>query len=319
MTPLHQLIPPQIWNGRPSDSIQYWYQAVTCMDNLELSKPSNEKGIALLGYEGDEGVRRNQGRTGAAKGPESIRKMMAPMAFHLEKDTKIYDFGDVITENEDMESSHSLISKTVTGLLSNRYFPVLLGGGHDLAYAHGRGIFDYLIPKGEKLGIINLDAHFDLRNLNAGKGHSGSPFFQLANEYQSHFHYLCLGIQQSSNPKVLFETALKHKVRWMEMEEFNLGNWEAISQTLDNFCRKVNKIYLSIDLDGFSSAYAPAVSAPSPMGFSPDLAFKIFHFLAKTGKLLSMDIVELNPTFDNDNCTARLAARCVEFIIRKLI
>jgi formiminoglutamase len=150
-----------------------------------------------------------------------------------------------------------------------------------------------------------------------GKGHSGSPFFQLVNVYQSHFHYLCLGIQQSSNPKSLFETASKYKVQWMEMEEFILGNWETIAQTLDTFCGQVNKIYLSIDLDGFSSAYAPGVSAPSPMGFSPELAFKIFDFLAKTGKLVSMDVVELNPDYDRDNATSRLAARCIEYVLRK--
>lgn len=318
MASLHQPTPSEIWTGRTADSVQYWHQAVTCLEPVETQESPTGKGIAILGYASDEGVRRNQGRTGAAKGPESIRKMMGPMAFHLPEDVGIYDFGDIITEGEDLESSHSLISKTVTELLQKRYFPVLLGGGHDLAFAHGRGIMEYLIPKSEKLGIINLDAHFDLRELNSGKGHSGSPFFQLANEYQSHFHYLCLGIQQSSNPKSLFESALKHKVQWMEMEEFNLGNWETIALTLDRFCSQVNKIYLSVDLDGFSSAYAPGVSAPSPLGFSPELAFKIFDFLAKTGKLISMDVVELNPIFDNDNSTARLASKSLEFIVRKL-
>lgn len=102
------------------------------------------------------------------------------------------------------------------------------------------------------------------------------------------------------------------------MEEFTLANWETIAQTLDDFCLKVNKIYLSIDLDGFSSAYAPGVSAPSPLGFSPELAFRIFDYLAKTGKLISMDIVELNPGFDRDNATGRLASKCIENIVRKL-
>jgi formiminoglutamase len=318
MTPLYHPIPSHIWTGRQSDSLQYWYQAITNVENLQIQNPEKGKGIAILGYMGDEGVRRNLGRIGAAKGPEAIRKMMGPMAFHLPKEVGIYDLGDIITEGEDMESSHSLISKTVTQLLQKHYFPVLLGGGHDLAYAHGRGILEYLIPKGEKLGIINLDAHFDLRELIGGKGHSGSPFFQLANDYQTQFHYLCLGVQQSSNPKSLFDTALINKVRWMEMEEFTLANWEGIAQTLDDFCLKVNKIYLSIDLDGFSSAYAPGVSAPSPLGFSPELAFKIFNFLAKTGKLVSMDIVELNPILDKDNITAKLASKCIEFIVRKL-
>jgi formiminoglutamase len=54
------------------------------------------------------------------------------------------------------------------------------------------------------------------------------------------------------------------------------------------------------------------------MGFSPELAFKVLEWIARSGKLISMDVVELNPNFDQDNATARLAARCVEFVLRKL-
>lgn len=102
------------------------------------------------------------------------------------------------------------------------------------------------------------------------------------------------------------------------MEEFRPDNWDYIASLLNDFCRKVNKVYLTIDLDGFSSAYAPGVSAPSAVGFTPELAFKVMDWLALSGKLISMDVVELNPHYDQDNKTARLAARCVEFMLRKV-
>ena len=70
-------------------------------------------------------------------------------------------------------------------------------------------------------------------------------------------------------------------------------------------------------MDGFSSAFAPGVSAPSPMGFSPQIAFRVFELIAKSKKLIAMDVVELNPRFDQDQATARLAARCVEYVLRK--
>ncbi len=316
--PLHQPTPKSIWIGRNSEDIQYWHQVVQCQPALKLPTDPKAKKIAILGYAGDEGVSRNQGRRGAATGPIAIRKMMAPMAFHLPFNTQIFDLGDIVTLDNNLEESHDLITGTVSELLAQKVFPVLLGGGHDLAFAHGRGIFSHLKTKGEKLGIINLDAHFDLRPLVGGKGHSGSPFFQLANDYTSDFHYLCLGLQRAANPPALFETAKKLKVNWMEMEDFTLPNWENIVLILNDFCNSVNKIYLSIDLDGFSSAYAPGVSAPSPLGFSPELAFKVFDWIAGSGKLISMDVVELNPEFDLDINTARLAARSVEFVLRNL-
>ena len=241
------------------------------------------------------------------------------MAFHLPNEPQIFDLGDIVTLDNNMEESHGLITETVSELLADKVFPVLLGGGHDLAFAHGRGIFNHVKTKGEKLGIINLDAHFDLRPLVDGKGHSGSPFYQLAKAYPTDFHYLCLGVQSAANPFSLFNTAKQLKVNWMEMEDFTLSNWENIVLVLNDFCNSVNKIYLSIDLDGFSSAYAPGVSAPSPMGFSPELAFKVFEWIAGSGKLISVDVVELNPEYDQDNTTARLAARCVEFVLRKLL
>lgn len=315
--PSHEPISQSLWAGRSAETIQYWHQAVKCQ------KPSDKphgtgKSISLLGYAVDAGVQRNSGRPGSADGPDAIRKMMAGMGFHLDNGIPIYDFGNIGTVGDDLEETQIWVKEWVLERLQSHSFPLLLGGGHDLAYANGQAAMQHCLNKGEKLGIINLDAHFDLRPLLLGKGHSGSPFFQLSEEYPKDFHYLCLGIQRAGNPPQLFETARALKVQWIEMGEFSISNWEYIREVLDHFCSNVNKIYLSIDLDGFSSAFAPGVSAPSPMGFSPELASKVLNWIADSGKLLCMDVVELNPQFDQDNATARLAARCSEQVLYRL-
>lgn len=314
----HYPTPTSTWKGRQSDEKEYWHQAVHCLPYLQIPKGLKGKKVVLLGYSGEEGVKRNMGRLGTSKGPLAIREMLAPMAFHLPGSTTVFDLGDIHIQGNDMESSHDLISETVEKILAETAFPILLGGGHDLAFAHGRSLFQFVLKKGEKLGIINLDAHFDMRPLVDGRGHSGSPFFQLAEKYHPDFHYLCLGIQKAANPKSLFEIAKKNKVEWLETADFSLNNWNQIALILNEFCNKVNKIYLSIDLDGFSSSVAPGVSAPSPMGFNPDVALKVLEWIAQSGKLLSMDVVELNPQYDQDKNTARLAARCIDFVLRKM-
>lgn len=306
------------WVGRESEALEYWYQAVIPVNNMEFDSISKSAKIGILGYASEEGIKRNLGRIGASEGPDIIRKMMGPMAFHLPISTKILDYGNIYTIGEDMESSHNLISDVVYNLLQTHHFPVLLGGGHDLAYSHARGVYKYLATNHEKLGIINLDAHFDLRPLVDGKGHSGSPFFQLAQENPQNFHYLCLGIQKSSNPKSLFSTAKKLEASTILSEDLTPNNWKIIEKGIVKFIDSVDKIYLSIDMDGFSSAYSPGVSAPSPMGFTPEIAFKIFELISKSKKIISFDVVELNPTYDLDNLTAKLAARCVECIIRNI-
>jgi formiminoglutamase len=243
--------------------------------------------------------------------------MLGSVAYHLPSNLPLLDYGDIFTINQDLEASHEAIFKITLELLQSHHFPILLGGGHDLAYAHGKGVIKYVSGKGEKLGIINLDAHFDLRPLNEGKGHSGSPFLQLAEEFPDNFNYLALGIQRAANPKSLFQTAEQLNARYLVMEDFRLNNWEYIEEQIIWFLDSVNKVYLSIDLDGFSSAFAPGVSAPSPMGFDPQMAFKVFELIVKSKKLVSLDVVELNPQFDQDNATARLAARSIEYIVRK--
>ncbi|WP_373397729.1 formimidoylglutamase [Algoriphagus halophilus] len=318
MGQIHQNPETSNWYGRKSNSIEYWHQASISVNDLQLDTNTEKPKVGILGYASEEGVNRNQGRLGTKAGPKAIRNMMGSLAFHLPEQTRVFDYGDVITHNSDMESSHDLISTTVAKLLETNHFPVLLGGGHDLALAHARGVYHYLKSKGEKLGIINLDAHFDLRPLNNGKGHSGSPFFQLAEEFKDDFHYLCLGIQRSVNPKSLFETAERSNSQWMVMEDFRLNNWEVIQEKILWFLDSKDKIYLTVDMDGFASAYAPGVSAPSPMGFEPDFAFKVFELITKSKKVISMDVVELNPNFDLDHATARLAARCAEYVVRKV-
>ncbi len=314
---LHQNPSPYHWSGRDSGQLDYWHQAVNTIPNLNLIQ-TQEKKIGILGYAGEEGVIRNQGRLGTLEGPSLIRKMLGSVAYHLPENLPLLDYGDIFTINQDLEASHEAISQITYDLLKSHHFPVLLGGGHDLAYAHGRGIQQYISQKNQKLGIINLDAHFDLRPIPNGKSHSGSPFLQLAQEFPENFHYLALGIQRAANPKSLFQTAEKLNARYLVMEDFRLNNWEYIEEQIIWFLDSVNKVYLSIDLDGFSSAFAPGVSAPSPMGFNPQIAFKVFELIAKSNKLISLDVVELNPKFDQDNATARLAARAIEYVLRKV-
>ena len=314
---LHQNPSPYHWSGRKSDQLDYWHQAIQTISSLDLVQTSERK-VGILGYAGEEGVIRNQGRLGTLEGPAAIRKMLGSVAYHLPENLPLLDYGDIFTINQDLEGSHEAISQITLDLLKSHHFPVLLGGGHDLAYAHGRGVQNYIAEKGEKLGIINLDAHFDLRPLADGKAHSGSPFLQLAQEFPNNFHYLALGIQRAANPKSLFQTAEKLNARYLVMEDFRLNNWEYIEEQIIWFLDSVNKVYLSIDLDGFSSAFAPGVSAPSPMGFNPQIAFKVFELIAKSKKLISLDVVELNPKYDQDNATARLSARAIEYILRKV-
>ena len=303
------------WLGRHSDSQLYWHELVQLVAELKIKEGQDPK-IALLGYAVDAGIISNGGRSGANDGPDSIRKMLGPLANHLNDSTSIYDYGNIVVEDNNIDAAQLLMRDTIYACLQEQHLPVILGGGHDAAYPHFLGIQKHLANTGQTVGIINFDAHFDLRPVLDGIGHSGSPFLQIAHQFPEQFNYLVLGIQRAANPKTLFKTASNFGCNYLEIEHFNLAHWTLVETTITRVLQSVDKVYVSIDLDGFSSAYAPGVSAPSPLGFSPELVFKSIDLIIQSNKLLSFDIVELNPVYDQDNATARLGARCLEYIVR---
>ena len=306
---------PKNWIGRKSDQQLFLHEKIE-FDAIETVA---ENTIAILGYACDEGVKRNQGRVGAAAGPDSIRRQLGKMPNHLDAEVKLVDCGNVECGNSDMEAAQSMLEQKVLQLLGQKVFPILIGGGHDIAYGHYNGISKY-IGTNETIGIINFDAHFDLRS-NENGNNSGTPFFQIAEDCKENgsvFKYFCLGIRKDANDKTLIKTANDLGVDYIENKGFSKEYAKAIVMKLLDFIQKVDYIYLTIDMDGFSSAYSPGVSAPSPLGFRPKIVLETLEIVIQSKKLISMDIAEMNPTYDIDNQTAKLAASLIHHVIHNI-
>ncbi len=314
--PIYRTTNPDRYAGRMSGQKRYLHEKIECIGFDGLVSNSSNTTFAILGYACDEGVERNQGRIGAVNGPDAIREQLGKMANHLDDGTQLLDLGSVQCTDGNMEASQDYLSNKVGELLAAKAFPILLGGGHDIAYGHFNGIRKYLGPK-KSIGIINFDAHFDLRD-NLKGNNSGTPFFQIAQDCKkdgSVFKYLCLGIRQDANDSVLFKTAETLGVEYMSNTKFSMAYAKTVVRTLLDFIAQVDTLYVTIDLDGFSSAYAPGVSAPSPIGFSPNVVLESLELILKSKKLISLDIAEMNPKYDIDNQTAKLAASLVHFVV----
>ncbi len=304
------------YSGRTSEAQHYLHEKINCTELSELSKNAS-KAIALLGYACDEGVKRNQGRIGAENGPRAIRKQLGKLPNHLKADTTLFDVGTVHGTN--LEKTQELLSDKVSTLIQKGAFPILLGGGHDIAYATFNGIKAHL-GNSKTIGIINFDAHFDLRSTENG-ANSGTPFYQIAQnckKTESPFHYLCLGIREDANDTQLFKTAKDLEVKYILRDTFRIQFHTEINAWINAFINNVDAVYVTIDLDGFSSAYAPGVSAPSPMGFTPDVVLESLKTILSSGKLCALDIAELNPEYDIDDQTAKLAASLIHSVMHTL-
>jgi len=157
------------WTGRVDDledrDAFRWHQVIECLD---LSAPADHlarqtpRGFCLLGYCSDHGVELNLGRTGAEKGPEAIRTQLANLPVNFPDNVGLYDGGDIHSRDGDLEGAQRALAEAVERVLSFGLFPVVLGGGHDLAFGHYLGI-SHQLPSEKRLGIVNFDAHLDLR------------------------------------------------------------------------------------------------------------------------------------------------------------
>ncbi len=302
------------WKGRNSNISEYWYQCIALIDLIKETNLSAD--IAFIGYQCEEGVDRNQGRLGAKDGPNAIRRFLGGLPVH-HKDLVLADCGDLVYNEEvELHTFQLQFAGHIARLLRNRIFPIALGGGHDISYAHFCGIHEAFHHQGKRFGIINFDAHFDLRQ--DERSTSGTPFLQILNQFGDHTKYLVLGIQKSSNPKSLFDTAHATGTRFISHERCRLPLMAENLQEIDQFHDDLDYLYLTIDMDGFSSAYSRGVSAPSPFGLSPDYVITVLKHLMKTGKVVALDFAETNPTFDIDQATSRLASKLIFEVVQSI-
>lgn len=326
---MYQIPKKDDWKGRidatDGASGLRWHQVIQLLD---LSQPlttamfSNARKIAFLGFCSDEGVKRNFGRPGASKGPFAIRAAISNLAVHFSEDKLlIYDAGDVLCTQRNLEGAQEQLAVKIKLLLDHDFFPVVLGGGHEVAYGHFNGIYNHLKEKTKPgLGIINFDAHFDLRNITK-EATSGTPFRQILEDnpdYTGRFPYLCLGIQEASNTKALFETADVNRVKYIFSDKLNFRHLEKLNNEIKSFVDNLDQIYISVDMDVFAAAFAPGVSAPNGNGIFPDIAIHLLKEIITSGKVMSLDIAELNPDLDVDNRTAKLAAGIIYEIIKAI-
>ncbi|TNJ12908.1 formimidoylglutamase [Aeromonas veronii] len=272
-------------------------------------------GVVLLGFACDEGVRRNKGRIGAAGAPLAIRKLLANSAWHLSK--PVYDTGDVDCDDGDLDAAHARLAERVASLLDEGHFPLVLGGGHEVAFGSWSGLNRHLAGQG-RVGIINFDAHFDLR-MKQDQASSGTPFFQIAEQCAAQgtpFHYACLGVAETANTQALFARADELRVWYALDEAMTLAELPELLNGLDGFIARCDHLYLTIDLDVLPGAVMPGVSAPAARGVELAVIEPLIAHIRASGKLRLADLAEYNPTLDQDNRSARVAARLVHLLTR---
>ncbi len=214
------------------------------------------------------------------------------------------------------------MSRRVSGAVSTSIqagnFPLVIGGDHSLSIGSVRGA-----ARNRKLGVIWLDAHADFNTAEttpSGNIHGMSlailcglgdkSLVQLWDEPVPVIDPKKIAIigarDLDEGEKVNLQNA-GAMVQGMEQID-RYGMVACLEKAIERISRDVDGIYLSLDLDSLDPEHAPGVGTPVPAGLTQREAHLACEMIGETGKLLGMDIVEVNPILDIQNRTALLAA-----------
>lgn len=273
------------------------------LGEIVLSEPEDyaRADVVLLGCPQDEGVRRNGGRVGAALAPDAIRQFLYRLTANQIEDVRLFDLGNTRIQPA-LEATHDLQREIVRQVIADGKLLIVLGGGNDVSYPDCSGLAD---AAGAPLAF-NVDAHFDVRA--DAVRNSGTPYRQLieggALEPGSFYE---MGSQPFANSPIYARYLREKGAHITPLKELRAqGIPAAFERILAHHTSA--PVFWGLDMDSVRAADAPGVSAPNAPGLSGEEFCEIAAAAGRWPGTRLLEISEVNPVYDIDNRTCRLAA-----------
>ena len=300
-------------------------------------KNSNSN-IDIIGVQIDFGA----SQKGVAMGPLAIR--YAGLAQDLAGlGYEVVDKGDIIPPPDGMSLRHMIrfeqvnatnrqLYEAVSETLADGHFPLVLGGDHSIAAGSVSAVAKHYEKEGE-IGVIWIDAHGDWnddKSTISGNMH-GMPFSAVCGwgpdsmvdfGKEPHFVPTAHCVQVAGHD---FDVAEAARMKEAGMNVFPIadidrrGMYEVMKDAIRIAGEGTVGIHLSFDVDAITPEYAPGTGTPVENGITAREAFLAVEMLAQSGRLISMDLVEVNPILDERNKTARMASELIQLALGKVV
>jgi arginase len=286
--------------------------------------------LDIIGAQMDLGA----SQKGVGMGPFAVR--FAGLVTGLEEmGYEVRDKGDVIPPLDGMSrrglmhydqvvETNRQIYEHVKASLKDGRFPIVLGGDHCVAAGSISAVAKHYAPQGE-IGIIWIDAHGDWNNektTDTGNMH-GMPFSAVCGygpdgmvDFGQDPHFVptahCVQVAGHALDKPEAARMKEAGMHVFSMHDIDrMGMTEVMKEAIRIAGEGTVGIHLSFDVDAITPEYAPGTGTPVPDGLTAREAFLAVEMLAESGKLISMDLVEVNPVLDEKNKTAILGAKMI--------
>ena len=272
-----------------------------------------EADVAVLGIPFDEATAM---RPGSRQAPRAIRDASTRFGFLGQKREGFYDInrdrrllegvrfadcGDADVIYFDQERNFRLIEECVGGVLDRGALPVVLGGDHSISYPVLRAFERY-----GPLRIVLIDAHLDYKDSLMGLRFTNNSPFRRARELPFVEQILSFGIRGiKSTGQELLESREHGNLVFSNYDVFERGVegiFAEIPETLGNY-------YVSIDIDGLDPSVCPGTESPEAEGLSFTEVKRILQACGERGRLVGVDLVEVNPYLDPAELTPHMAVQ----------
>lgn len=259
------------------------------------------------------------GRRGAKSGPASVRAGLNSclcyepgLEVDLSEAPRVADYGDVDVLHTEVDATWDRVSDAIEGLVALGRPLVTIGGDHGLTYPIIRGVARAVEGR---IGVISIDAHFDVRVSHHGEKASGVPFRYMLEELGDSIrgeNFTEIGIGGWLNTKLYHDYLREQRARVITARELWKGDFAALVQeALDRAAAGTEAIYLTFDIDAIEGAVVGGTNVPAIAGLNPYEALEIVWEFARHPKALAMDVMEVSPAWDHSGLSERMAASLI--------
>lgn len=248
-------------------------------------------------------------RQGSALAPTAIREASNNIeTYSLRsnidiKDIAICDVGNLDVVDSVSETLHRL-ELCVSDIHNSGKIPIILGGEHTLTYASIKALKN-------DIGIVDFDAHMDLRDEYMGEKLSHTTFMRRICEDIGADRIVEVGTRAVSKEELKF--ANKAGVKFYSAYEIRKHGAQKISDIINSSLSKFKNRYVTIDIDVLDPAYAPGVGNPEAEGLDTSTTIEILDKILDFD-ICGIDVVEFCPNYDNGATTSQIVKMLFEIL-----
>jgi arginase len=211
--------------------------------------------------------------------------------------------------------------------------PIILGGDHSVAAGSISGVSHFLRKREESLGLLWIDAHADMNTpkstpsgnihgmpLAAVLGHGARELTRIggfAPKVKAGRTVLLAARDIDIEERALIASSGVRVITMSEIDE--KGMRRVMEEAIPILTSSTAGFHVSIDMDGIDPNYAPGVGTAVPGGLTYREAHLLCEMCARTGKVTSMEVMEVNPVIDVANRTGVLAMELILSLLGKSI